>query len=190
VIALDRSPAMARLARERLPPGRAFVVVADLAFPLPIAPASFDAVVSTAAFHWVADHGALFARLARALRPGGRLVAQCGGAGNIDSVRRILAGLADGWRGPWTHAPPAETEARLRAAGFTGVRCWLNDEATAFESREALAAFLRTVVLWPYLERLPDAERDGFVDLVVDRLGGWVLDNVRLNIVARRGPGR
>ena len=45
-----------------------------------------DAILSTATFHWIADHDALFARLRAHLRPGGRLVAQCGGQGNIASV--------------------------------------------------------------------------------------------------------
>ena len=46
-----------------------------------------DAILSTATFHWIADHERLFARLHAALRPGGRLVAQCGGEGNIDVLR-------------------------------------------------------------------------------------------------------
>lgn len=189
VIALDRSPAMAVLARRRLPSHRAGVMVADLAAPLPIGDARLDAVVSTATFHWVPDHGALFARLARILRPGGQLVAQCGGPGNIASVTDLLGGIGDAWRGPWTYATPAETEQRLAAAGFTGIECWLNDETTHFASSEALEAFLETVVLWPYLERLPEAEREAFIDLVVGRLPGPTLDYVRLNIVARRGFG-
>ena len=42
-----------------------------------------DAIFSTATFHWVLDHDALFASLLAALKPGGRLVAQCGGGPNI-----------------------------------------------------------------------------------------------------------
>ena len=55
-----------------------------------------DAILSTATFHWIADHDALFARLRAHLRAGGRLVAQCGGQGNIASVhaaaREVMAG--------------------------------------------------------------------------------------------------
>lgn len=64
-------------------------------------------------------------------------------------------------------------------------RSWLNHEDTTFPSTDALADFLRTVVLWPYTERLPEPERAGFVAEVVGRLPGLVLDDVRLNIVAR-----
>ena len=189
VIALDRSPAMAALARRRLPSDRACVIVADLGAPLPIGDARLDAVVSTATFHWVSDHDALFAGLARILRPGGQLVAQCGGAGNLASVRGVLGGIGDDWREPWTYATPAPTEQRLAAAGFTGIECWLNDETTPFASWEELRAFLETVVLWPYLERLPGSEREAFTDHVVGRLPAPTLDYVRLNILARRGFG-
>src|SRR4051812_50059784 len=63
-----------------------------------------DAVVSTAVLHWVPDHDRLWPRLARALRPGGRLEIQCGGGGNCDRVgggiERGAAGVAPevaGW---------------------------------------------------------------------------------------------
>ena len=49
-----------------------------------------DAVLSTATFHWIEDHERLFARLFAALKPGGRLAAQCGGAGNIANVQAAI----------------------------------------------------------------------------------------------------
>jgi trans-aconitate 2-methyltransferase len=49
-----------------------------------------DAVVSTAALHWVTNHDRLWARLAWALRPGGVLEVQCGGQGNIARVREAI----------------------------------------------------------------------------------------------------
>ena len=93
VVALDGSPAMIEAARERLSRygDRVSYVTADLAAPLPLGDASVDAILSTATFHWVADHEALFRHLASVLRPGGRLVAQCGGQGNTASVRAVLA---------------------------------------------------------------------------------------------------
>ena len=80
VVALDGSPSMIDAARERLAPfgDRIEYVVADLGAPLPI-DGTVDAILSTATFHWVPDHDALFRNLAAVLRPGGRLVAQCGG---------------------------------------------------------------------------------------------------------------
>src|SRR5262249_49167529 len=47
------------------------------------APATADVLFSTATFHWVPDHDALFSAIHSVLQPGGRLVAQCGGEGNV-----------------------------------------------------------------------------------------------------------
>src|SRR5438105_6910386 len=47
----------------------------------------FDVIFSTAVFHWIKDHDRLFANLFRALRPGGLLLAQCGGGPNLKTLR-------------------------------------------------------------------------------------------------------
>ena len=73
-------------------------VVADLGRPLPVEE-PVDAVLSTATFHWVPDHDALFRNLAAVTRPGGWLVAQCGGFGNINRIKRAVASIGDGWLG-------------------------------------------------------------------------------------------
>jgi trans-aconitate 2-methyltransferase len=150
-----------------------------------------DAVVSSAVFHWILDHEALFARVRAALCPGGRLAAQCGGAGNIDAFRRFTAAVAA--REPyaehlantedaWNYATPEETEARLRAAGFDQVRCWLEPwEVIPPEP----AAFTRTVVLGPHVDQLPVGLRDAFVADVLAEAGDPLrLGYVRLNIEA------
>jgi trans-aconitate 2-methyltransferase len=187
VVALDASPSMIDAARGRLAShgDRVEYVVADLSRPLPLAE-PVDAILSTATFHWITDHDALFANLAAVLEPGGWLVAQCGGEGNIASIQRVLAGMGDGWLGPVHFAGPEVTTRRLEAAGFVEVSCWLTDEPTLFEPGEPFETFLRTVVLGAHLERLPEADRVGFVRDVADRLPEPVIDYVRLNMVARR----
>jgi trans-aconitate 2-methyltransferase len=162
------------------------LLVADLDHPLPIAPRSLDAVISTATFHWVADHDALFTNLAGAIRPGGQLVAQCGGYGNIASVVRALAAVAPGEGYPWTYATPQETEQRLQRAGFTDTETWLTSEPTRYESREELERFMATVILWPQLRRRDPSQHAAFVKEVAGRLPGLELDYVRLNLRARR----
>ena len=74
-IAVDQSPSMVEAAKQRLGPDADVRVVDLLELDLdePV-----DAVLSTATFHWIADHDLLFKRLRSALRPAGRLVAQCG----------------------------------------------------------------------------------------------------------------
>jgi trans-aconitate 2-methyltransferase len=187
MIALDGSAAMLDEARIRLGPfaSRVEYLLADLREPLPIAE-PVDAIFSTATFHWLPDHAALFRNLAAVLRPGGRLVAQCGGAGNIASVVAILASIGDGWTGPWTFATPAEIAARLDAAGFTAIDTWLQPEPTPLEPGPATEEFLRTVILGNHLARLPEAERGPFVAAVAARLPRPEIDYVRLNITARR----
>jgi trans-aconitate 2-methyltransferase len=182
VYAVDGSPRMVELARRRTSgdsPLRC-VWVADL-LELEV-PEPVDLVFSTATFHWIADHERLFERLHAALKPGGRLVAQCGGRGNIAAIRAAIADVSgDPWM-PWNFAGPEETEERLRAAGFAHARAWLYDRPV--EPDEPLA-FLETVILGEHLQRLPAAERDAFARSVLERLDEpFVAHYVRLNIEA------
>lgn len=190
VVALDASPSMIDQARDRLAPfgHRIAYVVADLGEPLPLGRlAPVDAILSTATFHWVADHDALFAHLAAVLRSGGRLVAQCGGYGNIASVQAVLATIGDGWLGDVHFETPEATARRLAAAGFVDIETWLQPEPTRFDRGEAFETYLRTVILGSHVGRLPAGERDAFVAEVAERLGEPVIDYVRLNISGRRG---
>jgi trans-aconitate 2-methyltransferase len=190
VIAVDASPSMVERSRAALGPG-AQVFVADLAELRLDEPV--DAILSTAVFHWIPDHDRLFERLHAALKPGGRLVAQCGGEGNVKRFHARLWEVArsapfaehfDGWAGPWNFASPDETAARLERAGFGDVRCSL--EPRPFVPPEP-RDFMRTVCLGHHLERLPEGLRDRFVHAVHDHVPKPVeLDYVRLNIDARR----
>jgi trans-aconitate 2-methyltransferase len=190
VVAVDGAPSMVAEARERLGE-RATVIQSDLTTLTLDEPV--DAVFSSAVFHWIADHDALFARLFAALKPGGRIVAQCGGEGNIAAFRRHADAVAarrpyaehlGGWPGPWNYASAEETAERLARGGFTDVATWLQPwDVTPPEPHE----FLRVVCLHPHLERLPEAARQAFVDDVLAEAGDpLVLDYVRLNIDARR----
>jgi trans-aconitate 2-methyltransferase len=190
VIAVDASEAMVERARAELG-DRADVRRVDLA-ELELA-APVDAILSTAVFHWIPDHPRLFARLAAVLRPGGRLEAQCGGAGNLELFHTALSAAIEdpawapafrGWAGPWNFAGPGETRERLERAGFRHVRCWL--ESRPVRPPEPLP-YLRTVCLGHHLERLAEERRDAFVRAVLARADDPpLLDYVRLNISARR----
>jgi trans-aconitate 2-methyltransferase len=190
VIALDGSPTMVEAARSRLGRfgDRVEYVVADLGQPLPV-DEPVDAILSTATFHWVPDHEALFRNLATVTKPDGWLVAQCGGYGNIGRIKRAAASIGDGWLGPAHYETAEDTERRLAAAGYTDIACWLAGEPTRFEAGEPFEAYLRTVALGPQVERLPADERDAYVHAVAEAIGDPVVDYVRLNITARRaGP--
>lgn len=118
VIGIDSDPHMVAHARERLR-GRARVLQRDLTWFELDEPV--DAVFCNAVLHWIDDHEAVFRRFAAALRPGGRLSFQCGGAGNLVEVLRA----AEVSGHSWNYATPEETEERLVAAGFERVVCWL-----------------------------------------------------------------
>jgi trans-aconitate 2-methyltransferase len=190
VYGVDVAPSMAAHAQAALG-ARATVYCQDLVelwLPEPV-----DAIFSNATFHWIHDHGALFAALYRALEPGGRLVAQCGGRGNIDAFRTLADEVAAeppfaphfaGWQRPWNYAGDAETRARLGDAGFAAVECWLEPKSvTPADPR----AFVHTVCLVRHLDPLPCELREAFVDRVLARAGTpLVLEYVRLNMTARR----
>ena len=187
VIAFDGSPSMIAQARERLERfgDRVRFVVGDLIEPLDVEPV--DAVFSTATFHWIVDHDRLFANLAAAMSPGGRLVAQCGGAGNLATVSGALAAVgAETFEGNKRYASAEETTERLERVGYTEIRCWLHPEPTPFESAEQLAVFLRTVALGSHVGSMTPEEADAFALEVAERIPRLELDYVRLNIDARR----
>jgi trans-aconitate 2-methyltransferase len=122
VYAVDVASSMVQHARQALGE-RATVLCQDLVeleLPEPV-----DAVFSNATFHWIHDHDALFAALHRNMNPGGRLVAQCGGRGNIDAFRAAADSVAGeepfehyfvGWRRPWNYAT-AGADHRAPATG-------------------------------------------------------------------------
>ena len=191
VYAVDAAPSMVAHAQEALG-DRATALcqdLVDLALPEPV-----DVVFSNATFHWIPDHDALFAALHRNMKPGARLLAQCGGRGNVDAFRRISNDVADeepfapyfaGWTRPWNYATAEETAQRLADAGFTDVSCWLEDRPTELAEPRS---FVATVCLVRHLDPLAPELRDRFIDTVLERVGEpLVLDYVRLNMVARRG---
>ena len=188
VIGVDASPSMIEKARDALPGTE--LHVQDLA-KLEL-PERVDAVFSNAVFHWIGDHDALFARLHAVLRPGGRLVAQCGGEGNIEDLHALAAEVARAerfaphladWAGPWNFQAPEPTAERLRNAGFSEVRTWRQERPVRPDDA---FGYLRAVCLGAHLEELPAELRDDFVRAVQERVGDPLeLRYVRLNIEAR-----
>jgi trans-aconitate 2-methyltransferase len=190
VIAVDASPSMIEKARETIG-DRADVRQVDLV-ELDL-DQEVDAVFSNAVFHWIADHDRLFERLHSALRPGGRLIAQSGGKGNVASLGRAIRAVAEhppfdeplqGFRSPWNFVAPETAATSLTRAGFEAPRCWLEPKTVQPEEPHE---FLRTLSVGPYLERLPEELHKAFVDAVASRMGApLTLDYIRLNIDARR----
>lgn len=160
---------------------------------------TFDVVFSTAVFHWIKDHERLFAALLRVLKPGGFLVAQCGGGPNLKKVRDRAQRLIEterfrtyfeGWQRVWEYPGPDLTAERLRKAGFENVSSSLEAAPVTFSTAEQYRDFLKAVILHPYLERLPAGLQVELADEMVRQAAGddppFVLDYWRLNMQARR----
>ena len=201
VLALDLSGNMLATARAHLSPGhadRVSFVRAD-ASALPVIGRA-DAIFSTATFHWVLDHPALFRSIRTALAPGGRLVAQCGGGLNIkrlhdrgDVLMRTqkFAAYFAGWREPWEFADAATTARRLTDAGFVDVETSVEHAPVVQPDASAFAEFVANVVCRPHLACLPDdLLKKAFIDeltvLAAADSPPFELDYWRLNMAARK----
>jgi trans-aconitate 2-methyltransferase len=190
VVAVDGSAAMVEKVREVLRPvDTAFVsdlIALELEEPV-------DAIVSSAVFHWIPDHEALFARMRAALEEGGRIEAQCGGEGNIEEFRRVSGEVvarepyaahldAAGFEEPWYYADAEVTAERLRAAGFDRVETSLQPwDVVPPDPRE----FMRALILKPHVDSLPTDLHEQLLDDVEAAVGEpFSLRYVRLNISA------
>lgn len=201
VAAVDLSQNMLEEASAHLGPrfgGQVRFVRADLAS-LPF-DKGFDGVFSTAAFHWVPDHERLFRSLYKSLKPGGWLVAQCGGGPNIARLMRRASVLMatepyaayfSGWKDSKVFADDVTTAERLRAEGFVDVETGLEPAPTVLSGADEFREFLTTVNMHAHLARLPEGPlRRRFVEELTKQAAQddppYSLDYCRLNISARR----
>lgn len=199
VIGVDLSQNMLEGAREHLAPygNKVAFVAADLA-DLPFEK-TFDGIFSTAAFHWIIDHDKLFRSLYRALKPGGWLIAQCGGGPNLvrlrERAKKLIATpkyarfLGD-FREPWEFADAETTAARLRRAGFADVETSTEPAPTVFDDAAKFSEFIRNVVFHRQLERILDAALcDEFLAALARQAAEdtppYELDYWRLNLQGR-----
>jgi trans-aconitate 2-methyltransferase len=196
VTAMDRSGTMLGEAKRTAAPAIQFVRASAVELPFTTA---FDAVFSTATFHWVPDHSRLFSEIHRVLRPGGRLVAQAGGGPNLARLYGRTACLAlddafathfEGWNDPWTFAGVDDTHARMEDAGFTDVAVWLESTPTSFADAETFSEFVETVCLRHQLDRLPEVIRSDYLRRITQLAATddppFTLDYWRLNIDGRK----
>jgi trans-aconitate methyltransferase len=201
LIAIDRSWNMLMTARANLRPVLGSrVAFAQVALPdLPFAGWA-DLVFSTATFHWIKDHPALFSSIYGALRSRGRLHAQCGGGPNLRRAHQLAEQLMHAepfaeyfgdWPGPWEFANAELTAQRLSQAGFVDVETNLEEAATTLATEEDYREFVTTVIYHPHLERLPDARlKQAFIDRVTALAAKepvpFTLDYWRLNLQGRK----
>ncbi|MDO5652691.1 MAG: methyltransferase domain-containing protein [Brachymonas sp.] len=159
--------------------------------------AAFDAVFSNAALHWMQQPEAVIAGVWRALRPGGRFVAEMGGHGNVASIVQALEAALQA-RGlpahnPWFFPTPEQYRALLEAQGFAVQHMQLLPRPTPLPGD--VGAWIETLAQ-PFLADVPQAERPQLLAEVVNALrpvlcdahGNWHADYVRLRFAATKPP--
>jgi trans-aconitate methyltransferase len=191
VTGLDNSADMLAEARQNFP-GLTFVSGEASAFDFS---EQFDAVFSNAVLHWVKNADGAAASIARALRPGGRFVAEFGGKGNIATVQaalRALLGPAADNQSPWYYPSIGEYSAVLERHGLEVRNASLFDRPTPLEGENGLDQWLR-MFGQTYLGKLSPEQGDGVVRQLEEMLrpalysdGIWTVDYRRLRVVAIR----
>ena len=194
IVGIDASEAMVTRARELYPQLRFEVAKGEeftLQYPV-------DAVFSSAALHWMSPPEAVAASVARALKPGGRFVAEMGGRGNISTiVGAIYQVLAEEGiprervRNPWYFPSIGEYASLLERAGFEVVLMRLFDRPTPLDDcPNGVADWLR-MFGGDFLAAVPATRREHFQERVneltrplLERAGRWVADYRRLRFMA------
>jgi SAM-dependent methyltransferase len=195
VLGVDASADMVAAATKAFPQVR-FVVADARALPFD---GGFDAVFSNATLHWVRDADAAAGSIARALKPGGRFVAEFGGHGNVAGiVRAIDAALADLSLPrvplPWYYPTVGQYASVLERAGLEVRRAELFDRPTDLAGPHGLRNWV-TMFGGAYLASVPDARRDAFFAALesyapqLRNADAWFADYRRLRVVAVKPAG-
>jgi SAM-dependent methyltransferase len=175
VVGIDNSPDMVAQARGNYP---------DLDFQIADGATfrtekPFDAVFSNAALHWMKPPEAVAETLSAALKPGGRLVAEMGGKGNVRAITDAVGSH------PWYYPSIGEYSSLLESQGLQVETAALFARPTAIEGESGLRDWLNMFYSMYSLEdRFPELERILRPKLYKD--GTWYIDYVRLRVTARK----
>jgi trans-aconitate methyltransferase len=175
VVGLEPQPSLVAEAEARAHTNQSFVTAPAQQLRALFAPATFDVAYSRSVIHWIpaADHGAVFAGAAAALRPGGALRVECGGG---DNVREVVAFLDDvaapfGAAGnPWTFRGAGDVLDQVLGLGLRVDGGWVRTVAQrrSFD-RDSLLGWLRSQAVQAYEQRLASAERRAELRAEVER---------------------
>jgi trans-aconitate 2-methyltransferase len=190
VVGVDASAAMIDQAAKNFPTLR-FEVADARALPYR---EEFDAVFSNAVLHWVKPPEQAVQSVERALKPGGRFVAEFGGKGNVQLIANALAqaaadlGMAP-QPSPWYFPGIAEYASLLEATGLDVTYAVLFDRPTPLEGSDGMRNWIRMFAG----QMLPNERQDDFLERVAHLLqptlcrdGRWFADYRRLRLIARK----
>jgi trans-aconitate 2-methyltransferase len=187
VLGIDNSPAMLEAAAAHAGPRVSFAAGDQASFE---APGEYDLVFSNAALQWTADHPAVLARWADALKPGGQLAVQM--PANADHPAPTLAAELAGeepFRSAMGGVPPEDTVGAnvlapeeyaliLHRLGFAEQKVRLEVYLHQLESTAAVVEWLRGTTLTRFAKRLPAELYETY------------LETLRLRLVERLGDHR
>jgi trans-aconitate 2-methyltransferase len=188
VIGLDSSPEMLDEARKQHP-SIEFRLGNAAAFSLD---APVDAVFSNAVLHWVKDADGAVAGIARALKPGGRFIAEFGGKNNVQTVIAALRDVLGPVETPWYYPSIGEYASLLERHGLETRQAWLIDRPTVVEGEDGMEDWLK-VFCSSFVSHMDARRKTEVFREVAERLrpafyrrGSWTIDYRRLRIVAHR----
>ena len=162
----------------------------------------FHAVFSNASLHWMRPPTRVVSGISRALKPGGRLVAELGGQGNVstivDAIRRCITDAGYGTprpRSPWYFPDIPSYTGLLKRHGLNTTMATLFARPTPLTGgSEGLARWL-DMFAGTFFEKVPTQARPKIVNAIVEELqpslyhgNQWVADYVRLRIIATKPP--
>ena len=174
-------------------------------------PTKLDVIFSNAALHWVHDHGKIFQHFWKMLKHDSskprQLLIQCGGYGNLRRIFLLIRGVMklnefskyfNNMNQTWYFAKPDDTTILLRKIGYVNIKVHLHNDRVTLTNRDIYSRFVKTVIMKPFLEYLPDDEtRNRFLEFFLDEVESkstgnktyetpWSFDYVRLNIIANK----
>ena len=174
-------------------------------------PTKLDVIFSNAALHWVHDHVQVFQHFWKMLNCDKtrtrQLLIQCGGYGNLRRILTLLRRVMKfnefkvyfaNMNQSWYFAKPDDTSKLLLKIGYINTKVHLHLDCVNLADREIYSRFVKTVIMKPFLELLPDDKiRNRYLELFLGEVEKssnnagsnksqtpWSLDYVRLNIIA------
>ena len=199
VLGVDRSTEMISQAKEKYPALRFEVMDATQI----VAPEPFDAVFSNATLHWIKEPERVITGIAKALRPGGRFVAEFGGKGNtaafLEAVRAswVKLQLPGPPPSPWYYPSIVEYAFLLEQHAFEVTYAILFDRPTPLEDGERGLRNWLDMFGAAFTQNLSETQKSALRDEIETHARSklfqsdkWVMDYRRLRIVAHQKLAR